>query len=244
MTRNGDVYRDIDGRKTIRFDEQGESYFIKIHTGVGWKEILKNLSQFKWPVLGARNEYLAIKRLTDLDIDTMTLVSYATKGWNPAKLKSYVVTEELKDTVSLEDYCANWLANPPAFREKQLLIRKVATITKKMHENGVNHRDFYICHFLMKNKEVFSENIRLFLIDLHRVQLRKKVPVRWLVKDLSALYFSAMHIGLTRRDLYRFIKIYQGYSLRNSFEREAKFWNKVEHKAKGLNEMPEGKKKR
>lgn len=235
MSRSGTVFRNLDGRKTIRFEEQGESYFIKMHTGVGWKEILKNLIQLKWPVLGAKNEYLAIKRLTDLAIDTMTLVSYAIRGWNPAKLQSYVVTEELKNTISLEDYCASWITHPPSYRVKQLLIGKVAAIAKKMHENGINHRDFYICHFLMKNNTVFSDDIHLFLIDLHRVQLRKKVPQRWLIKDLAALYFSAMQIGLSQRDYYRFIKIYKGRSLRECFEREPKFWNKVVHKANSIN---------
>lgn len=231
MGRKGDIFRNLDGRKTLRFVEQGESYFIKQHTGVGWKEIIKNVVQFKWPVLGAKNEYLAINRLTDLGIDTMTLVSYSSKGWNPAKLQSFVVTEELKDTISLEDYCAGWLINPPSYREKQLLIGKVAAIAKKMHENGINHRDFYLCHFLMKNKVVFSDEIQLFLIDLHRVQIRKKVPQRWLIKDLSGLYFSAMQIGLSKRDFYRFIKIYQGQPLRECFQQRTKFWNKVEHKA-------------
>lgn len=244
MSRSGEVFRDMDGRKTMRFYEQHQSYFIKIHTGVGWREIVKNLVQFKWPVLGARNEYLAIKRFTDLHIDTMTLVNYATKGWNPAKLQSFVVTEELKDTISLEDYCANWLASPPSYTEKQLLIRKVARIAKKMHENGVNHRDFYICHFLMRKTANVTNGCRLFLIDLHRAQLRKKVPERWLVKDLAALYFSAMNIGLTKRDLLRFIKIYRGRSIRDVFEQERVFWNKVEQKAEILNGMPESKKKR
>ncbi len=244
MSRKGEVFRDVDGRKTLRFEEQGESYFIKIHTGVGWKEIFKSLSQLKKPVLGAENEYLAIKYLTELSINTMTLVSYATKGWSPEKLQSYVVTEELKDTISLEDYCANWLSHPPGYSEKQILIRTIATIAKKMHENGINHRDFYICHFLMKNKAIFSDDICLFLIDLHRVQIRNKVPQRWLVKDLAALYFSAMHIGLTQRDYYRFIKIYQGQMLRQCFERETRFWKKVEYKAEILNGMPDSKKKR
>ncbi len=244
MNRKGEVFRDVDGRKTLRFEEQGASYFIKIHTGVGWKEIFKNLLQFKNPVLGAENEYLAIKRLTELCIDTMTLVSYATKGWNPAKLQSFVVTKELKDTISLEDYCADWLSVPPSYSEKKVLICKVASIAKKIHENGINHRDFYICHFLMSTGVVLSNDVQLFVIDLHRVQIRNKVPERWLIKDLAALYFSAMHIGLTRRDYYRFIKIYQGHSLRTCFEKEGRFWNKVEHKANILNGMPETKKKR
>ncbi len=244
MNRKGEVFRDVDGRKTLRFNEQGKSYFIKIHTGVGWKEILKNLVQLKKPVLGAENEFLAIRRLTDLDIDTMTLVAYASKGWNPAKIQSYVVTEELTNTISLEDYCSNWPEIPPRYVEKQILIRKVASIARKMHENGINHRDFYICHFLMNNKPVFSEDIHLFLIDLHRVQIREEVPQRWLIKDLAALYFSAMHIGLTRRDFYRFIKIYRGQSLKECFKKEYELWKKVEQKAFILNGMPDFKKKR
>ncbi len=244
MNRKGEVFRDVDGRKTLRFVVQGRSYFIKIHTGVGWKEILKNLVQLKNPVLGAENEFLAIRRLTDLGIDTMTLVAYASKGWNPAKIQSFVVTEELTNTISLEDYCANWPENPPEYAEKQILIRKVASIARNMHENGINHRDFYICHFLISDNADFSSNIRLFLIDLHRVQIRNKIPQRWLIKDLAALYFSAMHIGLTRKDFYRFIKIYRGQTLKECFKKESELWKKIEQKAFILNEMPDDKKKR
>jgi hypothetical protein len=43
------------------------------------------------------------------------------------------------------------------------------------------------------------------LIDLHRAQLRKKTPRRWVVKDVAGLYFSVMDIGLTQRDLFRFV---------------------------------------
>lgn len=239
MERHGEVFREIDGRKTIRFEEQGESYFIKMHTGVGWKEIFKNLFRFKKPVLGAKNEYLAIKQLTNLNISTMTLVGYATKGWNPAKLQSFIITEELKETISLEDYCASWFQYPPVYQDKQLLIRKVAMIAKKIHENGINHRDFYLCHFLMNKKGVIHDKTCLFLIDLHRVQIRNKVPRRWLIKDLSALYFSAMYIGLTQRDYYRFIKIYQGKTLRKCFQQETKFWNKIEKKSRIIEKINE-----
>lgn len=234
INRDGEVFRDINGRKTIRFSEQGAAYFIKIHSGVGWQEIIKNLVQLKKPVLGAENEYLAIKKLDELGVDTMTLVGYAMQGWNPANLRSFVVTKALTDTVSLEDYCANWSSQPPTYSQKQILIRKVALIAKQLHENGVNHRDFYICHFLLENTAALSADTRLFLIDLHRVQIRNKVPQRWLIKDLAALYFSTMHIGLSKRDYWRFIKIYQGSTLRVCFERDAKFWRKVARKAKML----------
>jgi heptose I phosphotransferase len=65
------------------------------------------------------------------------------------------------------------------------------------------------------------------LIDLHRVQMRDRVPERWLVKDLGGLLFSALDAGLTRRDLLRFIQVYRQEPWRKVLKREAPFWRKV-----------------
>ena len=244
MGLKGELYRDMNGRKTLRFYIDDAGFFIKQHFGIGWKEVFKNLSQLKLPVIGAKTEYDAIRYLHTLSIDTMDIVGFSQKGNNPATLKSFLITKELDNTTSLEDYCANWPEQVPSFREKQLLLRKVATIVKKMHENGMNHRDLYICHFLLrkKNKEA-EDDSRLFLIDLHKAQVREKVPERWLIKDLAALYFSAMHIGLTKRDFLRFVKIYRGQTLKSVLGKEDGFWNKIERKAGVLDAMPESKKK-
>ena len=243
MNIQGELYRNMNGRKTLRFYIGDEGFFIKQHFGIGWKEVFKNLSQLKLPVIGAKTEYNAIRYLHDIDIDTMEVVGFSQQGINPASLKSFLITKELDDTISLEDYCVNWATQPPIFAEKLLLLRKVAAIVKRMHENGMNHRDLYICHFLMRKKnEIAEEDSRLFLIDLHKAQLRKKVPERWLIKDLSALYFSAMHIGLNNRDFFRFIKMYRGQTLREIFKTEIEFWKKVERKAGILDAMPESKK--
>ena len=244
MNIQGEVYRDIDDRKTSRFFVESEGFFIKQHFGIGWKEIFKNLVQLKLPITGAKNEYEAIKKLKVLHIDTMDIVGFSQQGFSPASLQSFLITRELDNTISLEDYCENWPEHPPEYRKKKLLIQTVAEIVKKMHDNGVNHRDLYICHFLMKKTDIGSEDCRLFLIDLHRAQIRKIVPERWLVKDLAGLYFSSMDIGLTKRDILRFIKTYRGNSFRKIFEQEAGFWQKIEHKAYVLYGRPESKKKR
>ncbi len=244
MNIKGEVYRDFDGRRTQRFFIGSEGFFIKQHFGTGWKEILKNLSQLKLPVVGAQTEYTAIKYLKKLQIETMDIVGFSQQGINPARLKSFLITKELDNTISLEDYCAGWKDQPTSFKEKQKLLEKVVDIVKKMHENGMNHRDLYICHFLLKQNGNNSDWPHLFVMDLHRAQIRQKVPERWLIKDLSALYFSAMHIGLTKRDFLRFIKNYRGNSLRVIFDNERGFWNRVEQKAYVLDGMPEIKKKR
>ncbi len=244
MGLQGELYRNMNGRKTLRFYIGDDGFFIKQHFGIGWKEVFKNLSQLKLPIIGAKTEYNAINYLHTLGIDTMDIVGFSQKGINPANIKSFLITKELDNTTSLEDYCMNWPDLAPSYREKQVLLKKVAEIVKKMHENGLNHRDLYICHFLLRKKTKEAEDdSHLFLIDLHKAQIREKVPERWLIKDLSALYFSAMHIGLTSRDFLRFVKIYREQPLKSILSTEVEFWNKVTRKAAILDAMPESKKK-
>jgi heptose I phosphotransferase len=235
----GPVYKQKDGRRTFRFNFKDKFYFGKFHKGVGWKKIIKNLFQFrKPPVLSAQNEWEAIKKLENLGIDTMTLVGYGKSGINPARIESFVITDELKNTISLENYCKDWALNPPSEKMKKALIKKIATIARTIHENGLNHRDFYICHFLldvsMGLDQVDPDNIKLFLIDLHRVQIRKSVPWCWRVKDISALLFSSLDLGLSKEDLIYFASIYKNSTLGKSISDHKFFWWIVKKRAKNL----------
>jgi heptose I phosphotransferase len=93
-----------------------------------------------------------------------------------------------------------------------------------MHQGGVNHRDFYLCHFLLHlDPPPTPEHFRLSLIDLHRAQLRARTPRRWRDKDLAALYFSVLDIGLTKRDLLRFLAAYFARPLRLLLREEAPY---------------------
>ncbi len=230
----GEIFRKVKSRRTFRFELGGHGYFAKIHHGVGWREIFKNLLQFKLPVLGADNEYLALRRLAAIGVDSMTPAAYAARGANPARFESFLITEELTDTVSLEDYCRNWAVNPPSFSEKNALLSKVARMTSLMHRAGINHRDCYICHFLLKRDSIGGGEYKLHIIDLHRAQLRHKVPYRYRVKDVAGLYFSAMELGLTRRDLLRFIREYADAPLKVALHRDRKFWIAVDRTARRL----------
>ncbi len=234
----GDVFRNVKGRRTLRFEFEGQRYFSKSHSGVGWAEILKNLLTLKRPILGAENEWCAIAKLKSLGLATMTAVGFGSRGWNPASRQSFVITEALEDTISLEDYCARWSAQRPSFTIKRRLIRALASISKTLHENGVCHRDYYLCHFLLHEEPNFSagqiEEPRLSLIDLHRALIRRVLSQRWVIKDVAGLYFSALHIGLNRHDYLRFVRLYSGKTLRECFTQDAKFWQQVEHRARQL----------
>ncbi|WP_027708210.1 lipopolysaccharide core heptose(I) kinase RfaP [Zooshikella ganghwensis] len=233
----GKVFRELEARRTLQFESAGKSYFAKIHGGIGWKEIIANLLRFRLPVLGAENEWLAIRRLEKAEVPTMTVAAYGKRGKNPAQQLSFIITDDLTNTISLEDYTLDWLKHPPSYAIKYQLIKKVAEYTKKMHLSGVNHRDYYICHYLLHLPEDGSEltvdTIKLNLIDLHRAQVRSKTPTRWIKKDLAALYFSVLDIGLTYRDVLRFIRYYTGVPLRQALKNQ-RYWQSITHKAKKM----------
>lgn len=233
--QEGEIFRSKEGRRTLRFELTEKSYFLKLHQGVGWWEIIKNLLQLRLPIIGAKNEWQAIKFLEQHQLDTMAIAAYGEQGWNPAKKLSFLITDELLDTMNLEYLGEQWRRSPPSFQTKSRLIHKLALIARKMHEGGMNHRDFYLCHFLLDhsfaNTNVITDDTQLFLIDLHRAQIRSKVPERWLVKDIGSLYFSALDINLTKRDLFRFIKRYSGLPLREALTKQQKFWAKVDERA-------------
>lgn len=205
---SGEVYRSVATRKTIRFEADGKSFYLKLHHGITYGEFFKNIFSFRMPVFGARNEWEAIEKLNAAGIDTMIGVAYGEKGINPVRQTSFIVTEDLSPTISLEDYCADWAKNPPSYSVKKALITRVAYMVREMHRLGINHRDCYICHFLLQLPFTDTTNFKLSVIDLHRAQIRDAVPLRWRNKDLVALYYSCLDIGLKPSDYLRFLKVY------------------------------------
>ncbi|GAA6130932.1 lipopolysaccharide core heptose(I) kinase RfaP [Halopseudomonas sabulinigri] len=232
---DGEVFRELEARRTLRTEVAGKGYFVKIHRGVGWGEIVKNWTTLKAPVLGAGQEWQAIAALQQAGVPTMTAVAFGERGRNPAAQHSFIITEELAPTISLEDYSMDWLSQPPEPALKRALIERVAQMTGQMHRAGVNHRDCYICHFLLHtDQEISAQSVSLSLIDLHRAQIRNKVPLRWRNKDLAGLYFSALNIGLTRSDKLRFLRTYFALPLRDILRQEAPLLRALERKAAKL----------
>lgn len=226
MALEGEVYRSLPGRQTKRIIRDGHIYFIKQHTGVGWKEIFKNIFQLRLPIVSAKKEWKAIKQLKKLNIAAPDIVGYGCRGINPATLQSFIMTREIANHTSLEELGKHWKQHSPLFLDKIKIIKEVARIARILHVNGINHRDFYICHFLLDLSVPINIGPKLYLIDLHRAGLRKKTPMRWILKDLAGLYFSSKEVGLTQRDLLRFMKEYSNKSLRDVIK-ENVFWKKV-----------------
>lgn len=234
MALTGESFRALEGRCTLRVMIGGKPYFIKQHRGIGWGEIFKNLLQGRRPITGARHEWEALKKCAALGVRAPRVFGYGERGINPARLESFIIMEALEPTQSLEDLTATWLITPPSFAFKKKIIEAVADMARTLHTHGMNHRDFYLCHFLVDMSVNPEQNLRLSLIDLHRAGIRSSTPTRWVMKDLAGLVFSSKNMGLTRRDALRFIKRYRGRDLRSVLSQESTFWEHIASRGEAL----------
>ena len=233
MNVPGTVHREVKNRRTVEFVVAGRRYFIKAHRGAGWREVLKNLLYGRAPIVSAEPEWRAIEQLRVAGVAVPVVAGKGLRGKAPAALESFIITEALEGMISLEDMVKDWRGVRGCRRVllKRVLLERIAEIARRMHGAGLNHRDFYLCHFLVRGRDwtkwTPNDPVTLTLNDLHRVQRRERVPERWLVKDLGGLLFSALDAGLTRRDLLRFLAAYRQQPWREVFQGEGKFWNKV-----------------
>ena len=230
-----EIVRDFKNRKTGRFEIDGKGFYIKKHFECGSGAVLDELFHLRKPHIGAGHERAVLDKLHTIGIHTMKVAAFGQEGKTLAGQRSFLVTEELTRVESLEDICAQWPREKPAESFKKVLLNEIAGIARTLHDNGINHRDFYICHFLLDvsnpSNDYQNQPLKLFLIDLHRAQQRPRVPFRWRVKDIGSLYFSAMDIGLTDRDLFRFMRLYTGKSLRQTLREDLRFWKAVRCRA-------------
>lgn len=227
----GEIYRQMPGRRTLRFVWQDKRYFLKYHEGVGWSEIAKNLMMLKRPVLGASNEVLAMQRLAQLEIPTMTTVAWGQRGWNPACLESFVITQALEDMESLEDVCKRWRSSGTTPPDVRPMIERLADVAARMHAGGCVHQDFYICHFLWR-RDADVMSAPWHLIDLHRMLQYRAVPTRLRVKDVAALFYSLCEVSLYDQRHRRCFQDF--YSTKAGDVANDAFWGAVDRKLKEL----------
>jgi heptose I phosphotransferase len=234
FTLEGEVFRDVPGRRTMKVRIAEQSYFVKLHYGVGWREVVKNWLQFKIPVIGARNEYEACVGLQRSGITAPLVAAFGESQGSIAKRRSFVLCDVLKDYTSLEDVTNEWFDHPPAAQTRHRLLYAVARFARRFHQAGYIHRDFYICHLLGADHSLDGDAIELAVLDLHRARHFQQIPARWLKRDLAALLYSTLDLGYTSRDWLRFVALYSGRPLREELEQNTAFWQSVILRAEKL----------
>jgi heptose I phosphotransferase len=206
----GEMFREMPGRRTLRFTHEGKRYFLKYHGPMGWSSWLRQTFSFKPVIAGAENEAHAILEIARLGIPTMTLAAWGKQEGHPAHQESFVITEALEDTISLEDACRATDGLRPQEAIWQAIVDRLAFLAATLHACGWVHKDFYICHFLMPLSDGWQG--ALHLIDLHRMTRETRSLRRWMIKDVAALMYSFAEVGWHDAALrQRFLMAYEAH---------------------------------
>ncbi len=231
---DGETFREVDGRRTFRFEVEGKCYFAKVHGGVSLRETLKSAASLRRPEVDSRAEVLAIEALHRAGTGVPKVAAWGVRGERPRTRRSFIITEDVGTQRTLNDLCR--MTPPIDPRSKRILIGALARATARMHGAGVNHRDCYLVHVLCPppGPPFDSTDPALVFLDLHRAQVRPTVPLRWRAKDLGGLYFTSEPAHLTRTDRARFIAAYAGTSFKEAIKAGAALWRRVEKRRDAL----------
>jgi heptose I phosphotransferase len=233
----GETVRAVARRETLRVECHGRVYYLKRHRGVGWPELIKNWLVLKRPVIGARNEYEACRHLESKGLAAPTVAAFAESRGSPASRSSFVLCDALTDREDLQSVTRRWAQSPPEPLEVRRLVEQIAAFAARLHGVGVVHRDFYLCHILVRCGTAGVAGVEpepLAVLDLHRALIFDTVPSRWRERDLAALLFSTLDLPLSRRSWLRFIRRYSGKPLKRAFAEDGRFWSRVYRRALSL----------
>ncbi len=158
------------------------------------------------------HERYMIKQLSLARIPVPTIVAYSEKMLFCFERASALITEGIIGQ-SLEKFVPKIFhrkADKAELLQRRMWIRKLAELIGRFHRSGFCHRDLYLSHIFIGFKG--NDMPVFYLIDLARCfkpYLRKR---RWIIKDLSALNYSAPERIISRTDRMRFFKVYRGIS--------------------------------
>jgi hypothetical protein len=203
----GTVVRSMPGRTTRRIElnlpdgSKLAAYLKCCEYKLPWPKHWLGLSSDAENGLESLNEWRQILALRKLGFRTAAPIAV---GWRQVgnKICSFVMSAEIFGAVSGYDF---WAASNDTKRRN--FIPQLADLTRRFHQTGFIHKDFYLGHIFVAERD---DELELTLIDLQRVLGPCKFRTRWLVKDFGSMLFALQKAGAKRATQLRFFKLYKG----------------------------------
>lgn len=199
----------LESRQTYRLETStGRTLYLKLYRKVEPESRFARLFAQRYDSPASR-EWHVLTRLHELGVPTMHPAACIEEVDGDRVKRAALLTVGLNAPISLQKVLLEEFGEYPQPARRQALARELGRILKLMHDGGVNHRDFYMVHIRVGGGD------KLYVTDLNRADIRKRVTRRWRVKDLAALLHSAPHSIVTATDKARFAKAYFGGHLRD-----------------------------
>jgi len=214
---NGDSVKKIEARSVIRFQlthqNQKNAIYLKRHNleFVGFSRLFSRFFP-KWGLSQGRLEFENICDFRNSNLPTVIPVAAGEKFFRFFWAESFLITEDFSPYISLETLLEDrphFYTGPEGKLKKRILINEIAVLARKMHQNGLNHRDFNATHILL-HYDNGSDVPKIALFDLQRINRNRFSKFRWKIKSLARLNYTLPDDIFSAEDKLNIFLSYKG----------------------------------
>ena len=167
--------------------------YLKRHNPeyIGLRRLVMQLFP-KWVLSQGRKEFENICDFRKCNLPTVVPLAAGEKFVRFFWVESFLITEDFAPFISLEYLLRDhpeFLMGPEGEYRKRILIKEIALFARRMHQSGFNHRDFNATHILL-HYETGSDMPKIALFDLQRVDRKRFLRYRWMIKTLAELNYT------------------------------------------------------
>ena len=173
--------------------------YIKRYTRVPLRERIRCIFSLKFFQFDALHEWHAQLVFHRLELPTVIPIAAGRTSRGSFNL-TLGITDYKRASAALEEIGQNQTGR------RLEIIEKIAAYAGRMHGAGLAHQDLYLVHFFLKGRDMVPH-----LIDLQRVIKEKELSMRWRIKDLGELLFSARPI-VSSEEIEHFCRAYSSAS--------------------------------
>ena len=186
----------------VTLPESGEVIFVKRYKSIG----LMNIFKYFFFSSKASSEWKNMNHFLRKDIPVPLPIAKGEKRRLHCLLDSYLVTKTIVNAMPLHSYVADHLdvdKSPDALLKRRMIIKKLALLVQKVHNEGFFYRDLHAGNILVLESN--GGETQICPIDFHKVWHLGYLPIWMRIRDLAQLKNS---LSTSRTDQLRFLQEY------------------------------------
>lgn len=213
----------IDDCRTV---DKNTCFYIKKHRQkISLWEKLKMINQP--PCLSAEGykEFYNYLNFRQKGLGTAVPVAAGVKISSFSQTDSFLITQDFAPFTDLENIILRYpetLKGENNRRKKRNILREIAFYARRMHDCGMNHKDFNATHILLNNTDARKPQVALF--DLQRVDGNRFNRWRWPIKALAELNFTLLPSIFSEEDRLFLFLAYKGKKQFSVIDRIEYLW--------------------
>ncbi|WP_166823691.1 lipopolysaccharide kinase InaA family protein [Thalassoroseus pseudoceratinae] len=172
----------------------------------------------------AKLEWRAAQRVKETGIPTIDCVAVGERRVGGFVLDNFLLSKAIPDVIPLDEVLSDILPTYNSHREaqlRQLITREAGEVLGRLHRNSLYHPDLHPGNVLISSADLQAfesgtDTVRMWLIDLHSVQYRRRPSAQMACRDL-ALWHNFFARRCSRAERSRFFRAYTEEYPRHQF---------------------------